>query len=212
MSSPINRKVQRYNMQQRRLSTAKLTLAAMLACLALIFTYIEFLMPISLGIPGIKLGLANIVIIIALYGLNWKYALSINLLRIFMAGLLFSGAFGIIYSLAGATASFIAMVFLKKTDKFSIVGVSMGGGVFHNFGQIALAAQLVSNSKIFYYFPVLLFAGLVTGITMGFFAYYLSIKMPKHLFPELRQNIYKSTNFASADEIRDSAHQFVDES
>lgn len=178
-------------MQARRLNTAKLTLAAMLSCLALIFTYIEFLMPISLGIPGIKLGLANIVIIIALYGLNLKYAMSINVIRIFMAGLLFSGTFGIIYSMAGATISFIAMVFLKKTDKFSIVGVSMGGGVFHNLGQIALAAQLVSNNKIFYYFPVLLFAGLVTGISMGFFSYYLSLKMPRHLFPELRQNICK---------------------
>lgn len=170
-------------------TTTKLTIAAMLSCLALIFSYIEFLIPIDFGMPGIKLGLANLLIIIALYGLQWKYALTINIARITLSGLLFSGVFGLIYSLAGGLLSFLVMVILKQTKKFSIVGVSMTGGVFHNLGQLLIAAQLVSNTKIFYYFPVLLFSGIVTGIIIGFFAYYLTVKMPSSLFPNLKKNV-----------------------
>lgn len=174
---------------RRENTTTKLTIAAMLTCLALIFSYIEFLIPIDFGMPGIKLGLANLLIIIALYGLQWKYALTINIARITLSGLLFSGVFGLVYSLAGGLLSFLVMVILKNTKKFSIVGVSMAGGVFHNLGQIIIAAQLVSNIKIFYYFPVLLFSGIATGIIIGFFAYYLAVKMPSSLFPNLKKNV-----------------------
>lgn len=172
-----------------RTSASNLTMAAMLACLALIFSYVEFLIPISLGIPGVKLGLANLVIIIALYGLDWKYALTINLVRICLSGLLFSGVFGIMYSMGGGIISFIVMIGLIKSRKFSIVGVSMAGGVFHNLGQILVAAQLISNLKIFYYFPVLLFSGMGTGIVIGFIAYYLGAKIPRQLFPNLRNRV-----------------------
>lgn len=172
-----------------RTSAGNLTMAAMLACLALIFSYVEFLIPISLGIPGVKLGLANLVIIIALYGLDWKYALTINVVRICLSGLLFSGVFGIMYSMGGGIISFIVMIGLIKSRKFSIVGVSMAGGVFHNLGQILVAAQLISNLKIFYYFPVLLFSGMVTGIVIGFIAYYLGAKIPRQLFPNLRNRV-----------------------
>lgn len=172
-----------------RTSASNLTMAAMLACLALIFSYVEFLIPISLGIPGVKLGLANLVIIIALYGLDWKYALTINVVRICLSGLLFSGVFGIMYSMGGGIISFIVMIGLIKSRKFSIVGVSMAGGVFHNLGQILVAAQLISNLKIFYYFPVLLFSGMGTGIVIGFIAYYLGAKIPRQLFPNLRNRV-----------------------
>lgn len=172
-----------------RTSAGNLTMAAMLACLALIFSYVEFLIPISLGIPGVKLGLANLVIIIALYGLDWKYALTINVVRICLSGLLFSGVFGIMYSMGGGIISFIVMIGLIKSRKFSIVGVSMAGGVFHNLGQILVAAQLISNLKIFYYFPVLLFSGMGTGIVIGFIAYYLGAKIPRQLFPNLRNRV-----------------------
>ncbi|MGE9896345.1 Gx transporter family protein [Anaerovoracaceae bacterium SGI.195] len=172
-----------------RTSASNLTMSAMLACLALIFSYVEFLIPISLGIPGVKLGLANLVIIIALYGLDWKYALTINVVRICLSGLLFSGVFGIMYSMGGGIISFIVMIGLIKSRKFSIVGVSMAGGVFHNLGQILVAAQLISNLKIFYYFPVLLFSGMGTGIVIGFIAYYLGAKIPRQLFPNLRNRV-----------------------
>ena len=187
MSSQINRN-SGINDQRVR-GTSKLATAAMLSCLALIFSYIEFLIPIDLGMPGIKLGLANLLIIIALYGLKWKYALAINIVRIILSGLLFSGVFGVIYSLAGGLLSFLVMAVLKRSGKFSIVGVSMAGGAFHNLGQIIIAALLVSNAKIFYYFPVLLFSGIATGIIIGFFAYYLAVKMPSSLFPNLKRNV-----------------------
>lgn len=187
MSSQTNKDSHNYYIRGPR--TSKLTIAAMLSCLALIFSYIEFLIPIDFGMPGIKLGLANLLIVIALYGLEWKYALTINIVRIILSGLLFSGVFGVIYSLSGGLLSFLVMVILKKTKKFSIIGVSMAGGVFHNLGQILMAAKLVSNIKIFCYFPVLLFSGMATGILIGFIAHYLAIKMPSGLFPYLKRNM-----------------------
>lgn len=150
-----------------------------MAALALIFSYIEMLIPFSVGIPGIKLGIANLVIIIALYYLNAKYALAINAVRILIAGLLFNGLFGAAYSLAGALVSLATMTILKKTDLFSIVGVSMAGGVAHNLGQILVAAFLVSNMKIFIYFPVLIISGVISGTIIGILAHLILRKLPK---------------------------------
>ena len=104
-----------------------IAVCALLAALALIFSYIEVLIPAFVSIPGIKLGIANIVILFALYYLDGRYALLINLVRIFLAGLLFSGVFGILYSLAGALLSLGTMVLLKRTGRFSVTGVSISG-------------------------------------------------------------------------------------
>jgi heptaprenyl diphosphate synthase len=153
--------------------TRRLATSAILASLGLIFSYIEAIIPFSFGIPGVKLGIANLVVIIALYTLGTSYALSINVIRILVAGLLFNGLFGAIYSLAGALLSFLIMVLLKKTKLFSIVGVSMAGGVIHNLGQLLIAAAIISNLKIFFYFPILLFSGMVTGILIGIIAYFI---------------------------------------
>ena len=158
--------------------TKKLTMTALLAALALIFSYIEVLIPFSPAIPGIKLGIANLVVIVALYHVGLKYAITINVVRIFIAGLLFSGVFGIIYSLAGAILSMTVMVLLKKTGLFSVAGVSMAGGVAHNLGQILAAAFLVSNLSIFIYFPVLIFSGLISGALIGIVAYIILKRLP----------------------------------
>lgn len=158
--------------------TKKLTMTALLAALALIFSYIEFLIPFSPAIPGIKLGIANLAVIVALYHMGLKYAITINVVRIFIAGLLFSGVFGIIYSLAGAILSMTVMVLLKKTGLFSVAGVSMAGGVAHNLGQILAAAFLVSNLSIFIYFPVLIFSGLISGALIGIVAYIILKRLP----------------------------------
>ena len=157
----------------------KITTAALLAALALIFSYIEVLIPFNFGIPGIKLGIANLVVIIALYYLGAHYALLINLIRIFIGGLLFSGLFGALYSLAGALLSMFVMILLKKTDLFSVTGVSIAGGVAHNLGQILVAAFLISNLKIFIYFPVLIISGVVSGAVIGILAYLILKKLPK---------------------------------
>lgn len=158
--------------------TKKLTMTALLAALALIFSYIEVLIPFSPAIPGIKLGIANLVVIVALYHMGLKYAITINVVRIFIAGLLFSGVFGIIYSLAGAILSMTVMVLLKKTGLFSVAGVSMAGGVAHNLGQILAAAFLVSNLSIFIYFPVLIFSGPISGTLIGIVAYIILKRLP----------------------------------
>lgn len=145
----------------------------MLIALALIFSYIEILIPFNFGIPGIKLGLANLVVIVALYTVGYSYAFTINCLRILLVAFLFGNFSMAIYSLAGALLSFAVMCLLKWTKRFSIVGVSMAGGVFHNVGQVVVAAMVVENIKLFLYLPVLLIAGLITGTLIGIISYKL---------------------------------------
>lgn len=140
---------------------------ALMASLALIFSYVEAIIPYNPGIPGIKLGIANVVTVIALYKYGWKEAASVSVIRIIVAGLLFNGVFGMLYSLAGAVLSLIGMIGLKKTGLFSVIGVSMAAGVLHNMGQLFVAAALIEDLRIFFYFPVLLFSGIAAGILVG---------------------------------------------
>ena len=158
--------------------TKKITISALMAALALIFSYIEVIIPFNPGIPGIKLGIANLVIIVALYYLGAKYAFTVNLVRVLIAGLLFTGFFGAAYSLAGALLSFAVMIFLKRTKLFSVVGISMAGGVAHNLGQLLVAAFLIANTKIFLYFPVLIFSGMISGAAIGVLSYLILKRLP----------------------------------
>lgn len=174
MPSPTN--------NNRGSKTSRLTAAALLATIALIFSYIEAILPLSVGIPGVKLGIANLVVLVAIYKLDFRYALGINVIRILVAGLLFSGVFGAMYSLAGGLLSLCVMYLLKKTDLFSIVGVSMAGGVAHNIGQILVAAFVISNLRMFLYLPVLMFSGIISGILIGIVAYYIVDKIPSRFF------------------------------
>ena len=135
--------------------------------LALIFSYVESLIPIHLGIPGVKLGLANLIIVIALYKLGIKEAYILSIVRIVLAGFMFGNLFTILYSLAGGILSLTVMCILKRTDKFSVYGISMAGGVFHNIGQLIMALIVLESVSIGYYFPVLLISGLVTGFVIG---------------------------------------------
>lgn len=135
--------------------------------LALIFSYIESLIPFDFGIPGVKLGLANLIIVFALYKLNLKDVYLLSLVRVLLSGALFGNYFSIVYSLAGGLLSLSVMAFLKHREGYSILGTSMAGGVFHNVGQILVAMILVETFSVIYYFPVLLLAGLVTGALIG---------------------------------------------
>ena len=135
--------------------------------LALIFSYVESLIPIQLGIPGVKLGLANLIIVIALYKMSIKEAYILSVVRIVLAGFMFGNLFAILYSLAGGMLSLTMMCILKRTDKFSVFGVSMAGGVLHNIGQLLMAAIVLESVSIGYYFPVLLISGLATGFVIG---------------------------------------------
>lgn len=160
------------------LRTKKLALSAILAALAMILSYVEAMVPMPVPIPGIKLGLANLVILLAIYRLGFKYALAINCIRIFVTGLLFTGVFGILYSLAGGLLSLLVMYLLYRTGIFSMVGVSMAGGVAHNLGQLLTACLIMSNIRLMSYFAVLLFAGMGSGILMGIAAWLVCQRLP----------------------------------
>ena len=135
--------------------------------LALIFSYVESLIPIHMGIPGVKLGLANLIIVIALYKMSIKEVYILSLVRIVLAGFMFGNLFAILYSLSGGMLSVTIMCILKKTNQFSVFGVSMAGGVFHNIGQLLMAAIVLESVSIGCYFPVLLISGLLTGFVIG---------------------------------------------
>ena len=135
--------------------------------LALIFSYVETLIPIQFGIPGVKLGLANLIIVIALYRMKLSEAYLLSIVRVLLAGFIFGNYFSIIYSLAGGLLSLTVMALLRKKDGFSVIGVSIAGGVFHNIGQLIIASVIVETFSVMYYVPVLLIAGLVTGLLIG---------------------------------------------
>lgn len=154
---------------------------ALLTALALIFSYVEAVLPYTPGLPGVKLGIANIVVVFCLYRGSIKEAAAVNAMRIVLAGLLFNGLFAALYAAAGAMLSLLGMGLLKRTRLFSMVGVSMAGGVLHNLGQLVVAALFVEDLKMFYYFPVLLFSGLISGILTGVIAALTDRKLPKGL-------------------------------
>ncbi len=142
----------------------------LLLTLALILSYVESLIPIFVSIPGVKLGLANLVVLICLYFFETRYAFLLSIMRVILAGALFGNMFSILYSLAGAILSLFIMLFAKKVFKLGILGVSVLGGVFHNVGQLLVAILLVSNYRISYLFPYLLLSGLLTGAIIGIIA------------------------------------------
>lgn len=141
-------------------------LGVMLA-LALICSYVEVLIPFSIGIPGIKLGLANIVIVFALYSLGIKETYILSIARVLISGFMFGNVMAIAYAFAGGMLSLTIMYFLKKTKALSVISVSIAGGITHNIGQILIAAWVVSNDSVMYYLPVLMIAGFVTGALIG---------------------------------------------
>ena len=145
----------------------RVSLCAIMVALALVFSYVEAMIPFNFGIPGIKLGIANLVIVIGLYLLKPQDVLIISVVRILLAGFMFGSGMSILYSLAGGLLSFLVMFLLKKIKGFSVLGVSIAGGVSHNMGQLVVAAIVVANLKIGYYTPVLLIAGAVTGTLIG---------------------------------------------
>lgn len=146
-----------------------IALFGMMVALAFTFSYLESLIPFNFGIPGVKLGLANLVVVVALYTMKPGEAFFIAVVRIFLAGLTFGNVYSLAYSLCGGILSFVVMALVRKT-KLSIVGVSMLGGICHNIGQIAVAAIVMETERIAYYLPVLLAAGLATGLLLGIVA------------------------------------------
>ena len=150
----------------------KVAFYGIFTALAIIMGYVESMVPVPVPIPGIKLGLANVITVIVLYYMGAKASIGISLIRIFVSSLLFSGFAGFLYSLAGCILSIAVMIAAKRTDKFGINGISMLGGVAHNTGQIVVACLVVNNFKLMLYYPALLISGVITGLIVGVVAGY----------------------------------------
>lgn len=152
---------------EKNMKTRKVAYLGLLIALAFVFSYVEFLIPLNLGVPGAKLGLANLVIIVALYTLNERDAFLLSMLRIILVGFTFGSMSSMLYSFAGGIMSFMAMAIAKRTKRLSLTGVSVLGGVFHNIGQILMAIWVLRTESLIYYLPVLLLVGSLSGVAIG---------------------------------------------
>ncbi len=148
--------------------TRRIALLGLLVAVCFVLSYIEFLIPFtSLGVPGIKIGLANVCVMAALWLLGPVDAAAVNLARIFLSWLVFGSFTGFLYSLAGGALSLALMILLKKSGRFSPVGISAAAGAAHNCGQLFVAAVLTNTAALWYYLPVLLLCGLAAGAVNG---------------------------------------------
>lgn len=161
------------------METKKIARIGLFIAIAFVFGYIEAMIPINLGVPGIKLGLPNLVILICLYECSAKDAFLVSFVRILLSGLTFGSLSIMLYSLAGGLLSLVLMVLLKKSGHFSVYGVSIAGGVSHNIGQIIVAIFVLQTGILIYYLPFLLLAGCIAGIAIGFIA----AKLQKRIHP-----------------------------
>ena len=148
------------------MKTSKVAQYGLLIALALALSWLESLLP-PLGVPGVKLGLPNLVIVFALYRLGAWDAWRLSIVRVLLASALFGSGVSLAYSMAGAVLSLTVMGLLKKTDKFSSVGVSVAGGVAHNAGQILVAMALLETARLAWYLPVLWISGIIAGVLIG---------------------------------------------
>lgn len=170
-------------MKNRSIQAKKIAFLGLATSLALLLSYVEFLLPpLFVAVPGIKIGLPNVVILYVLYCLGIKHAALISLTRLCISALLFGNAMTFAYSLAGAVLSLLAMWLLKRIDKLSTVGVSVAGGVLHNLGQILVAIVLLDTPQIAYYMIVLAITGTIAGVFIGLCGAILLKRVPKENF------------------------------
>lgn len=166
-------------MKKTTVQTRKLAFIALLSSLALLLSYVEFLLPpIFVAVPGIKVGLPNVVILYVLYAFGIKHAVFVSFTRIFVSSLLFGNVMTLAYSVAGAVLSLLIMTLLTKIDKLSTVGVSVAGGVAHNLGQILVAMVLLDTPQIAYYMLVLAVTGTLSGIFIGMCGAFVINRLP----------------------------------
>lgn len=150
-----------------RFSTSKITFLGIMASIGIIIGYLESLIILPISVPGIKLGLSNIVTVLVLYLYGPIEAAVVLLVRVLLSGLMFGSLSGIIYSISGAVFSFLAMRLIYKSDKVSCIGVSALGGVIHNMAQLFIAALVLGSYYVFYYVPALMIAGVLAGVLVG---------------------------------------------
>lgn len=177
----------------------KVPLYGMLTALAFLLGYVETLIPLPFMIPGMKLGLANLVTVVALYTLGEGSALAISLVRILLTGFTFGNLSMLFYSLAGGMLSFLGMALAKRQGSFGKIGVSIFGGVLHNLGQILVAMAVLETGSLLYYFPFLLVSGTVAGLLIGLLGGMTLKRLPREFFlPEPEKERQIRADFALA--------------
>lgn len=157
----------------------KTAVLGMLTCTALMLSWVEALIGLVPPVPGIRIGLANLIVVLALYRFGWREALLINISRVLLASVLFGSPYVLLYSLSGALVSFAAMALARRYTGLSVAGVSVCGGVFHNIGQLAAAMAIVRTVWLISWLPWLLAAGCVTGLVIGIAAGELERRLPR---------------------------------
>ncbi|MEG0876972.1 MAG: Gx transporter family protein [Oscillospiraceae bacterium] len=157
------------------MTTKRLTRLALLTAAALVLGYVESFIPVAPGIPGVKLGLSNTVLLYAIYLMDTKSAVILMLLKVVLSGFLFAGVSAMLFSLGGGILSLIMMLLVRALwrEKISVIGVSLVGAVFHNLGQLSVAAFVVKTLPLLTYLPILLISALITGVLTGLIAKYV---------------------------------------
>ena len=153
-------------MRKKRFTVQTIAQCGLLTAMMLVLGFIESLMPVAAGVPGIKLGLSNGVLLFALYMMDAPTAFVLMLLKVLLSGLLFGGVSAMMYALAGGVCSMLGMILLKKL-KFDLITVSMAGAVLHNLGQVLLAMIILETDQLIYYMAILLLVGLACGAVTG---------------------------------------------
>ena len=148
------------------MKTRKISYMALTTALCMVLSFVESQIPAFVAVPGVKVGLANIAVIFALYRMGWKEAAAVSLIRVVLVSLLFGHVASLLYSSSGAVLSLAGMILLKRMDKLSCVSVSVLGGVLHNAGQILMAWVLMGENVV-YYLPVLIVSGVIAGVAIG---------------------------------------------
>lgn len=147
--------------------TKRIVLLSVFTALSMLLSYVETLIPFYFGVPGMKLGLPNLCIVLIMFTIGEIPALIVNLLRIVLTAMLFTNIMSLIFSVAGALLSFVVMVLIKRLLSLSPLSVSLFGGIAHNVGQLTAAAIFVREYAVLFYLPALLLAGAVTGFLIG---------------------------------------------
>ncbi len=163
------------------MKTKRIAFLGLFVALAFVLSYIEFMLPLSIGIPGAKIGIANLAVMVTLYTVGEKNAIALSIIRVVLVGLTFGNISMMMYSLAGAALSLFAMLLARKIGKLSMTGVSVLGGVFHNVGQIIVAMLVLETKSLFYYLPFLIIVGTITGVVIGIVSSLITARVKKVL-------------------------------
>ncbi len=159
----------------------RIAFLGLFVALAFVLSYIEYMLPLSIGIPGAKIGIANLAVMVTLYTVGEKNAIALSIIRVVLVGLTFGNISMMMYSLAGAALSLFAMLIAKRIGKLSMTGVSVLGGVFHNVGQIIVAMLVLETKSLFYYLPFLIIVGTITGVVIGIVSSLITARVKKVL-------------------------------